>query len=168
MRSSSLIHRLARYGHSRQPTGLGIADRCFGSALGADGAVSPPVQVEACLACGIACLLQLSRHMIAPAVVHLIGSLAAESGVGEPRIVLINVECHETPERGGTVGGSSEQAMPRPASRRTAIVLAGSNLSASRQDRIRREKLSMTARRKALLPSSSLMTVVSMCHAWFG
>jgi len=103
VRSSSLIHRLARHGHRRQPTGLGIAERSFGSALGADGAVDPPVQVEACLAYGIACLLQLSRHMIAPAVVHLIGSLATESGVGEPRIVLINVECHETPERGGTV-----------------------------------------------------------------
>ena len=38
--------------------------------------------------------------MIAPAVVHFIGSLATECGVREPRIVLIDVERHETPERG--------------------------------------------------------------------
>jgi hypothetical protein len=115
VQSSCLVHRLARHGHRRQPTGLIIAERSFGSPLGADRAVSPPVQVEACLACGIAPLVQLARHMIAPAVVHFIGSLATECGVGEPHIVLINVERHETPERGEAV----ERVQIEPLSWRT-------------------------------------------------
>jgi len=41
--------------------------------------------------------------MIAPAVVHLIGRLATECGMGELRIVLLDVESHETAERGGAV-----------------------------------------------------------------
>src|SRR6516164_4846347 len=69
-----------------------------------------------------------------------------------------------TPASANTTGVGSERVAPRLASTRTATLLTGANVSATRHAKMRREKLSITAWRYARVPSSRRMTVVSMCH----
>ncbi len=48
-------------------------------------------------------MLEFSRHMIAHSVVYFIRSLATECRVGQPRIVLLDIEGDKTPKRGDAV-----------------------------------------------------------------
>src|SRR5262245_16820042 len=73
-----------------------------------------------------------------------------------------------TPASASTTGVVSEGAAARLASSSTLTLLTGANVSATRQAKMRREKLSITAWTWARVPPSRRITVVSMCHISFG
>ena len=76
----------------------------------------------------------------------------------------VNRSLSQVPIEGLDVQLLVERVAPRLASSSMATLLTGANVSTTRHARIRREKLSITACRYARLPSSSRMTVVSICH----